>query len=334
MTLPLLPLIDGCLFIDNSTLELLTTCPRAMQYSYLNKRILNADRSALSFGEGIHKALEYRYHVAPNASDLTLEQRLTMTNILGAHFAEKPTPLDDHRTLELALNIMNEYNGRTLVEEFKVLANDKNEPLVEMPFSVHLQNFYRNDAGWWEPITLKQSEQIEDKSRIIVVYYIGRIDLVVERQSRIWPVDHKTTSMMGPTWADEMAMSPQTEGYAWAIKKVTGQEPPGCGINGIRVRRPAKTKRAVEEEDFQRLWNYYEPGRLVEWERNTIALVEEFLWHHSRSFMPQKKKWCVGKYGRCQYYDICSLPPDQRTRMLASNIYTDNTWSPLKKENH
>jgi hypothetical protein len=84
-------------------------------------------------------------------------------------------------------------------------------------------------------------------------------------------------------------------------------------------------------EQFYREPFYIDQAELDEWERNTIVIIEEMLWHYSRGYFPQKRKWCVGKYGRCQFYDVCSLPAQQRPLMLQSNMFIEDTWTPLNK---
>lgn len=60
--LPPLPLIDGCLFIDNSHwVEPMMTCNRLHEYESLWQRVSSAEKSALNFGTAQHMAREYRY---------------------------------------------------------------------------------------------------------------------------------------------------------------------------------------------------------------------------------------------------------------------------------
>ena len=70
---------------------------------------------------------------------------------------------------------------------------------------------------------------------------------------------------------------------------------------------------------------------MEEWKNNVIDLIEEFLWHYKRNYMPMKTSWC-SSYGRCQYYDVCQLNSADRGILLASGQFTENKWSPLNKE--
>ena len=50
----------------------------------------------------------------------------------------------------------------------------------------------------------------------------------------------------------------------------------------------------------------------------------------SRNEMPMKTKMCTF-FGKCAYYDVCYLPPEQRQTLLESNLFEENHWTPLKQ---
>ncbi len=311
--LPRLPLIDGCLFLDNTTMEYLITCARSTEYYVLHKRRLAEQRSALFFGGAIHSALEYRYR---NAGVIPPHEIPTNQSALLAQiFASSPAQIDDHRTCSLATSIIRHYNAKYSLEEFKIVQND-NGPLVEQSFAIEL---VRLAVPTWI-----------HHSGFVVVIYTGRIDLVVEWDG-LFNVDHKTTSILGTGFFEEQSMSPQQEGYMWAVGKTLGVLPLGYVINAIRTRPPAKSREDVCDDDFLRQKFYCPKERVDEWEHNIIAIVREFLWKYSQGYLPMEKKWCIHKYGRCQYFDVCSLPAENRAMMLGSGLYATNTWSPLTK---
>ena len=327
-----LPLVDGAFFIDNSTLELLTTCPRALEYSRLFRRISSAAKPALNFGSAIHLAMEYRYKNCKNQCPDALEES-EQGRIMSDFFVKNPPPEDDWRNLNWAMTVLKRYNQTYQVEPFNVLVaeNDitnsvtkdivirKGEPLVEMPFALKLFD-YNPENVIPGPIP---------------VYYSGKIDLPVMWDGLLTVIDHKTTSMLGDYFSKEQRVSPQQFGYVWAFEQLTGQKVAQFCINAIRSREaPQKPKGGIDAwwlENFHRHKEFVMPHHLVEWKANTIALVEEFFWHYQRGYFPQKKKWCCGKYGLCPYYDVCDLPPSQRGLMLESTAFADNDWSPLRQ---
>ena len=315
MKLPELPLIDGCFLIDNSTLETLTTCPRALQYSKLNRRIAAGAKPSLTFGSALHNALEYRYKTAGNGI-LNDDQKAAQMQVIADYFAENPAAEDDYRNANWAIELVKKYNAIYPTEPFNVLVDDKGQTLCELSFALPLFNYTHNGTT-------------------IPVIYMGRIDLPVQWDGGIWILDHKTTSVLGPTYFEAATMSAQFLGYLWAFQTLTKKACQGFIINALRVKQPpAKPKDGLDSwwrESFQRQRYHVTEAQITEWKANTIALVKEFFWHYENAYFPMKTSWCVGKYGKCQYFDICSLPEGNRDTMLTSTLYQDNTWSPLNK---
>ncbi len=157
-------------------------------------------------------------------------------------------------------------------------------------------------------------------------------------------MDHKTTSMLGQTFFDGMKMSSQQRGYCWAFEQLTERKVAGFVVNAIRTKEPplyvqqgktwrSGTKSQTPEqwwnESFQRERYSLKPGELDEWKQNTIALLEEFFWNYSRGYMPMKTALACTAWGRCPYYDVCTLAPEDRGLLLASGLFIDNKWTPL-----
>ncbi len=324
-----LPLVDGAFFIDNSTLELLTTCPRALEYSRLFRRISAGAKPSLHFGSAIHLALEWRYRNCRNQPPDMVEES-EQSKLMSDFFAQHVPPEDDHRNLNWAVEIIKHYNQNYQIEPFNILVDKDDKPLVEMPFALKLYEQELN-PGIYTP----NAEGDPTKIFSVPVYYSGKIDLPVMWNDQVTVIDHKTSGVMGDFFFKEQRVSPQQIGYCWSFWQLTGQRPTAFCINTIGSRSPPqKPKKGMDAwwaENFFRHKELLYDYQLDEWKNNTIALCEEFFWHYSRSFFPQKKKWCSGKYGLCAYYDVCDLPPTQRSLMLESAQFTENDWSPLKQ---
>jgi hypothetical protein len=320
MQLPPLPLIDGQLFLDNSFIELLTTCPRALQYSQLSKRISAEENAALNFGTAIHSCLEYRYREYKNIMpDIFCEEE--QGKILQKFYEDHPVPGEDWRNLNWAIELNKKYNERYQIEPFNLLLDAKGVPLVELSFALPL-------------CTLQKTP----------IIYTGRIDLPVMWDDQLFIVDNKTTSMLGPQFFDGQRMSAQHRGYCWAFQEKTGMAVRGFAVNAIRTKEPpqyvlngterdwrGKKLRPEDwwKESFQREKFYLGDGELEYWKQNLIELIEEFLWRYQRGYFPMKTKWCA-MYGKCQYYEVCTTYHADRDLRLAMGDFTDNTWTPLK----
>lgn len=328
MNLPPLPLVDGCLFVDNSFLESLVTCPRKAQYEKLNKRVSSVDKPALNFGTAIHTALEYRYkHYKNQSPDIYFDQEIAV--ILAKHFEEHPQPTEDFRTLNWALEVVKQYNLRYPIEPFSLLESN-GEPMVEMSFALPL--FTYGPPG-------------EEQTPII---YSGRIDLPVMRDGQLFILDHKTTSMLGASYWEQAKMSTQGRGYCWAFEQLTGQVVTGFGVNAIRSKEPPlyvtngtadkKTGKSLSpakwwEESLQREWFYLKEGEIAEWKRDAIERVKLFFHFYQNEYYPMFNPKPCTMYGRCSYFDVCTVKEDERGIMLASGLFTENTWTPLKIPN-
>lgn len=325
MNLPPLPLIDGALFIDNSGwVETFQTCYRYGEYKNLHLRVAADEKPALNFGSAIHLVLETRYR---QGVDDTIPWN-DIANVLTNFYNEHPSPIEDWRSLNWAMTISKRYFERYPIEEFSLLSGPDGKPLVELSFNLPLYTHILHKDK------LTQQE--------IPVIYTGRIDLPFSHDGQTWVMDHKTTSMMGGQFFDRMRMSSQQKGYCWAFQQLTGQKVAGYVINGIRTKEPPlyiqdpnrkqgkDTPEKWWNESFQRERYWLTEGALDEWKQNVISMCKEFFYHYENDYMPMKTAWCAS-YGRCPYYQICTLSPEDRLAQLATGLYTANEWSPLKQ---
>lgn len=354
--LPPLPLVDGCLLIDNSIwVEGFSSCYRYLEYKALWKRTSKGENAALNFGSAIHLALDYRYRHYQN-KEVDSAYFNEVAKIFTNFFAEHPLPENDWRNLNWTMETIKQYCEKYQKENFNLLVDKDGKTLVELSFALPLFTYTNY---WWitevEKLLLlkagahllKHYAESDDFGRTnyrveIPVIYTGRIDLPISIDNRIFVMDHKTTENLGDWFWTGIRMSDQPVGYVWAFEQLTGMDVAGYCINGIRTKNPpqyvldgkpyrGKTKSPAEwwNESLQREVYPVEKWKTEEWRTNTINLVEEFFWHYSRGAMPMKRKWC-SSYGRCPYYDVCLLHPNDRQSMLQSGLYKDNDWTPLK----
>ena len=369
MSLPPLPLINGCLFIDNSGwMEGMSTCHRYLEYKSLHLRIPAAEKPSLNFGSAQHLMAELRYvrYQSRPVDDLYFQD---LASIFTEFFEAHPAQSEDWRNVNWAMEVARRYNSKYLTEDFNLLKYDtpiacpvckgigyivkdktdtkcpfclgsaKREIMVELPFALPLFTY----RGYMNEPQGEVIERTSDNRYLcdIPVFYTGRIDLPVVIDGNIYVMDHKNMSQLGDMFWNEQRMTSQQRGYVWAFQTLTGKPVHGYMINAIRTKEPPQyvsentkkgkyTPESWWDESFQRQRFLIKPFELEEWKNNTIDLVEEFFWHYSRGCMPMKTKWC-SSYGKCPYFDVCLLDSRDRGQMLASGLFTDNTWSPLNK---
>lgn len=301
------PFYNGAYWIDNSTIEDWLECNRQYEYSSIRKRVNVFNKAPLNYGKAMHTVLATLELLHGN--QYTSANMEKLTGVLRAHFEASPQPPDDHRQLALAVETLRRYVTLYEVEPWKI-ADAANGPLIERVLYTKLT-------------------EIEG----IPLYYYGLLDLGVRKPDGFWVVDHKTTSMLGSNFDYDMAVSNQFRGYMWLVQQVLGVRPTGYIINAIRTLSPsptaAKSPATLDKwwsEQFRRLPFYADDDSIAEWHEQVLYTVDQIR-HQADRYYPPNRKSCVGKYGRCQYYDICTLPRSQRLIALNSNNFNDNNWT-------
>lgn len=330
---PALPLIDDALFIDNSSLEKFTTCPRSAEHYICHKRESSDERVALGFGKRIHTILESRYRFHPNVIAPRSEQGLGETEIgtgprmfaaASAAFSDfTPEGEGEYRNFSTAVDLISAYNDHYPIEAFEVLQLPNGLPAIEVPFAVPLGEITVNSDMWVRSPTGEVSKNFVGTIKII---WTGKIDLIYRREGRIYIMDHKTTSMMGPNYFKEFDLSSQVYGYLWASAKLLNQPIAGFVVNALAIRKQTKTGKRFE---FER---YPVPGDdflVAEWVNDTLHIVSDFIEMAKREYFPKHTKWCVGKYGLCPYVQVCSLPDHSKEVILMSGNFKRVEWDPL-----
>lgn len=170
------------------------------------------------------------------------------------------------------------------------------------------------DDRQWKIILNETAFDIEDPADGF--RWGGRLDLVVEWNGRLWVVDHKSTSYGGSTWWHEFDNAPQMGGYVYA-----GTQLHGAPIAGVIINRTVIRKSGTFE--FERRPYLWPDWKLAEWKQHMIHRYQEIaLAREHNSFHPNHYA-CVGKYGRCAAYGICTLPPVSRHRALKEDFIHD-----------
>ena len=302
--------------VDNSSLEQLR-CPRLYQQKQLDRRDLVSAKAGANFGSTIHVGRAVRYRRC-GANAVTPEVVIEINDAMQKWLAEHPQPLDDFRDYNHACTVMAAYNNNYGNEGFRIVTNAKDgTPLVEKSFALPFGKV--NYPG-----------QKEDTA----IIYTGKIDLGIYDNHGLWSHDLKTAFQFGEMFDAQMAMDGGQLGYVWALKQATGVMPRGYIIDAVRIRRPSRKSEydlsaPCDASDFKRMPFFVTEDTLDEWESNTKALIETIFWHHSRGYFPMHRWHCVGKYGKCEMYDVCSAARESREAILNGTLYEEYTWTPL-----
>jgi hypothetical protein len=152
------------------------------------------------------------------------------------------------------------------------------------------------------------------------------MDMLYERENKLYIMDHKTTSIMGPSYFQDFELSSQVFGYLWAAERIFQRPISGFIVNGLGIRKPTKTGKAFE---LVRHAVNNDRSLLEEWQRDTTHDISNYLQMCFDGYLPKRTKWCSGKYGQCQYFTVCQQAPESREFLINSGNYKEVTWNPL-----
>ena len=329
--------------MDNSGMTTAMMCPRMGAYANSLKRKPASPSAALIFGGAIHEALEVRYrihHDQPTVTDTCFDDMVTA---LMDHFELEGGDLDvqEYRNVSYGIRTLAEYVKKYRYEQpntHYINGPNNREPCVEIPFCLPVGQFEINKEIWVTDPDINNGNPTVKHINTITIFLTGKIDMIVKKGASLYILDHKTSSMGGNSFFDEFYTSTQFKGYKWAAQQITGQPISGVIINALFCRRP-KADGSVNYEFIRQTIPIHD-DHINEWQNTFLTTVSGMIQHHidqenfaspEQSF-PMNTPWCKGKYGKCKFYDVCTLRPHQRDQMLYSNLFEDDTWSPIKEE--
>lgn len=356
---------DGSLLfrVDWSSIESLLGCNRSAQYKLIHSR-QGGSRSALTFGAAIHAGLEVWYRnkdkigtqipiPAEQETYETLTQEALLTRCYSAiesTFTESPPSLfPDYRTSDYAVQSFHSYINHYKDEVLSPYIHE-GKPLVEFSFAYPLGQTELPTSIFksWGYGTLTNNAELEQNWKTVTslsesdatipvrIEWTGIIDMLAEVNGSLYVVDHKTTSIISQDFFDGFEIAMQPTGYFSAMKAAFPELPiKGFLANVLACRKPVaavtKSGRPTTSKPFEafRRQYHYTDWHVQEFKQDALALVEELFANVTNQFFPKKTQWCVGKYGKCPYFDVCSLPPESRLSMLQSDNYINNTWKPV-----
>lgn len=321
-TVPPLPFVDGIvpgekvLIFDNSAVEKLK-CARLFEYTVLRKRALSASRDGRNFGAGLHEGWAERYRHCLNKA-VTPEATIAINDAMQKYFAGSPPSPNDFRTFEHACTVMKAYNEVYQNEPWQIVGQppqckNPGKPIIEEAFLLPF-GFVQN----------------------IPIYYAGKIDLVITDNVGLWVFDHKSAFQFGESFEKQMKEDGGQMGYVWATQQIIGKKPDGYIIDAVRIRRPTKKSEytgspPVDASDMNRIPRFVSQSDIDEWKKDVIHLIGGAIVMHDQGYFPRCRWQCVGKYGPCDMYEVCSNPQEHREAILTGTLFEHDDWSPLKQ---
>lgn len=187
--------------------------------------------------------------------------------------------------------------------------------------------YYGNEENWFgnDVLLTETPFELRDEQGF---RYGGRIDLIVKWHGEPWVLDHKTTSRYGgEQYYDQYRNSPQMTGYAWGGSALHGQPVKGVIVNVIVIHKIPKPA----EQMFHRRPLLYDPRKVDEWRSMRVEAYNEIAEATARDYYRPRWDNCVNKYGKCQFFDICTLPAESRERALEQDFIQEE-WNWMMEE--
>lgn len=276
--------------LDNTALALFMTCPRKFDFAMRqHRRRTGPPTPAIAYGTVWHAILESHYKTGGDTN---------AAFIAGAQAWQDHGKPDDHRTFDRAWLEYENYIkrwGKYEDEDAKTVGFPES-PAVEMSVNVTW-------PGALHP-------------------YAGKLDRIIELNGQYFVEDHKTTSRMGSYYFQQFELSNQMQGYVWIARLLI----PSVKITGIRINAHGIYKK---ESKFERQLITFSEDRLEEWAANYNLWVARMQQAYESAVFPGNYDACSGKYGMCQYAEVCSMPPRLRERVLETD-FDYAPWNPLE----
>lgn len=301
------------LAVDSTSLGAFKTCPRYYLYSVMYGFQPRQESVHLTFGLLIHGATE-RYHHAKaqgqnhdDALDTALVWGLTQTwdKGLSRPWASGDSYKNRFTFLRTLVWYLDKYGDNDALETV-ILANGK--PAVELSFSF--------DSGYVAAATGE------------TFLFCGHLDRLATLNGVPYIPDVKTTKseLNARYWASHNP-SNQFGMYLTAGQLVWNLPVKGLIVDGVQV--------LVGSSRFERHLITKDEAQSEEWYRATgwwLGMMESCAGEYARwgeQAYPQNETSC-GKYGGCEFQQICSRSPVAREQWLVSG-FKRRVWDPLQR---
>lgn len=276
-------------------------------------------------------------------------QKGLLTHGVGFQPNEPGAPAEFGKSIHAAL--AEHYRGNSLDAAIKALkstwpekyhADYRNPSSAEALFKLYLEYYAtREDLT---PLIHDGKPAVELKLHLDGnIPYVGTIDLIAWRQSslgrELFVIDHKTTSQMGPKWANQWKPNFQLLGYVnlaqqWADSIGLDTRIAGVIVNGLKVTASIESKGLLPPNEpksnveMRREVVYFTDAERAEWHSQLRAQVDQVNYYHARDTWPMNTASCT-IYGACSNREICSASPENRHRRIAS-MYHIRKWDPVE----
>jgi len=271
--------------------------------------------AALGYGAVIHEGLAEWYR--GGMQGLSIRSRLDAAIEKIREKFPVDHPVDDHRNLNKAEELMRAYVNTYPGENFEVLQ-------VEVPFTLDLglRLLLCSNCGhdhdvigvhWSAEHCAKCGSELEP------IEYGGILDAVTAFGPVLYVLEHKTTSELGSLYFRQFETSNQVTGYCWALNQLSSRNVAGANINALCT---TKSGRIV----FDRATTNRAPEDFVTWKRHIQIECGGLARNIMTDTYPHRTEHCLTKYGLCPYHGVCTLATEAEQDRALETYYEQRPW--------
>jgi hypothetical protein len=323
--------------IDATLLTAIMSCPRYTDLRFNNNLIqIGGKSNSLEIGSLVHTFLENYYGSiikgldkskavgqAFASAELYIRGCLYCSNFIPTHIPNPDESLDDHHCNEYCIikptcgHQVNQYEGMKNTPKEIDKSNPKEKSKIGWQWALDTCDqyikFYASD--FWVPLFVEEVKgKILYEDEEIRILWKAKLDLGVDTNNGIYPVDHKTMK--------------QNRSQLNLNNQFTGQ----CLIMGTRsmiINKIGFQSTLEPKEKFLREMVNYSVPRLLEWQREILPYYAKLLVMYSENgYFPPQYDHCEGKYGKCSFHEICAADPLMREDLLKQNFIVGPIWNP------
>lgn len=297
--------------IDNTMRKVLVKCQMAAHYKY-ELGLNDPDDSRVdlvagkAFARGIEVARRVYFHEHKSAEEAERQGVLALFDSYGSFVP----PSDSNKTAARMAGALSYYlQQRPFQEEnlVPIVAPD-GQLAVEMSLSYPMGVAHPDDG--------------------VVLEYAGNFDMLALdlKTGGAWIVDEKTTSQMGPKWANQWPLDSQMTGYVWLAQKWLAEhdlkyEIKGAIINGIAIRK--------HEYEVGRFPTYREPWEVNRWFDQLQVDVENWkLAYASKRWNQNLDHACAYYLNPCEFVPLCKAKQPEKLM----GTYRVEFWNPKDRK--
>lgn len=148
----------------------------------------------------------------------------------------------------------------------------------------------------------------------------GKLDRIVVFNDDLFVMDRKTTSALGPTFAERFTPDNQMTLYTLAGKRIFMAPIKGVIVDGCQP--------LVGGTNFERHIVYRTEEQIQEWLIDLDYWLTQANWWVKTNYFPHNDTSCH-KFSGCEYRGLCGKSPQVRDRFLKSTFEQEEPWNPL-----